>query len=1013
SDISSLSSIDSDTNSSDSESYKKSTIKSIQKPAVTKDDPETIIVPPNVTARRRKPSSRIKKSLPDKPIVVPKTESTKTRKSSDPKKEPLITKRLPASRKPRSRSVRKNDDDKLLKSAGTKEQSPRKDNDNGDKKEEPVCITENNKFPEYEQALEPTDPVPESKDESSPVRDNQSTTMYDIAKKTSPANSNKDADPIEPVDDIVIMADSEQAFVSIMQETHEEIDLHEIPENEDLPADNSSNMDQSQALTEPTSADEEMVQENRQKREIVHDLPDIDKLRISTSNPKTSPSHPKVCDSAIDVCEALAVDQNPQNTTEIQEAQTSEPTVESPPSSSDLQSNPTEERRSINPLPDNLQAISTKNTTTAPTTTTPAVARSIAPRRRRAAGINPAAPGSKVPVELEQLGLSLQNRIIGKQSGLLASPAPTLQSKVINTTTDMAQNENENLDTKSMELPHRTQENQDVEKPTSVPQQQLSLPSAVATIKERAAISTETKPISESTAAATVKKISLQKSKETIKPEPQTTETSNSGQPKDHQSNSLEDIEKDQQPSSEPTPTKFDTYIPYLPARQNVQQTHLLSACGQTEPIDWEKGGLRSIGLITSDSTSDDDVNQGLVTKIGEATYSEVFLANFDLTTIPTFERTVRPTTKTSSSSNGGGGSGSIDNEEVVPVAVKILPFGNRSKPQPTSNSGDDGGVVEKNVIPQTTLRDLYQEIGATLSLSQLSDRERIMVDLVRNQTSGSGSAGISQQQQQQQLTLGANFVKAYRICICKGKLPSPLLKSWDKWKHANPKLCENARPDYYQSHQLFAVFILEYAGETLELTRAIKNWKAAQSIVRQLTLSLAIAEQTCQFEHRDLHWGNILVTRCDPKLMFVYRAPTMVGDRSSILAIPSYGVRCTVIDYTLSRLHVSNYEDCGLENGGGGGGDANGIKVRNPKELLLLHNNQHNRDNHDKSLEDGFNNVFYVNLRDEDLFTGSGDYQFEVYRQMRKIVGHTATKSNTNSCWVKFCPETNAKVTS
>ncbi|KAJ2703629.1 hypothetical protein H4R19_005302, partial [Coemansia spiralis] len=214
---------------------------------------------------------------------------------------------------------------------------------------------------------------------------------------------------------------------------------------------------------------------------------------------------------------------------------------------------------------------------------------------------------------------------------------------------------------------------------------------------------------------------------------------------------------------------------------------------------------------------------------------------------------------------------------------------------------------------------------------------------------------------------LGANFVKAFRVCICQGPLPAPLLRAWDRWKGEYPALCENVRPDYYPPNQLFAVFVLEMGGETLE-NADVATWKEARSIIRQLALSMALAERNNQFEHRDLHWGNIMVTRYQSNLTFLYQLPPS-GSRakSTLISIPSYRLRCTIIDYTLSRLHIDN--------------DAQDAAASKPTSYDPAHN------------------VFYVALKDEALFRGDGDIQFEVYRQMR---------ASARDDWEGFHPHTN-----
>ncbi|KAJ1821084.1 hypothetical protein LPJ56_003310 [Coemansia sp. RSA 2599] len=384
-----------------------------------------------------------------------------------------------------------------------------------------------------------------------------------------------------------------------------------------------------------------------------------------------------------------------------------------------------------------------------------------------------------------------------------------------------------------------------------------------------------------------------------------------------------------------------ETRVPFLPARRYVQKTHILAACGQTAPIDWVSGGLQACGVLlpeldpsthTEEEMGEVESRSGLC-KIGEATYSEVFSAQWRYVPRTRYDRF-------------NSKKGMVKGERLMQVALKIIPFG---------NTGVKSGTGE----PQTTLRDLYQEIGATLALSRLSERERAKLQEARLQL----KVPLSPKERE----LGANFVKAFRVCICQGPLPAPLLRAWDRWKVEYPALCENVRPDYYPKNQLFAVFVLEMGGETLE-NAAVSTWKEARSILRQLALSMALAERNNRFEHRDLHWGNIMVTRSNSQLTFLYQLPpSETRQKSTLLSIPSYKVRCTIIDYTLSRLHVDNDAN-----------DAVGTKPAN---------------------YDPTNNVFYVALKDEALFCGEGDIQYDVYRQMREC---------SKKKWDGFHPKTN-----
>lgn len=84
-------------------------------------------------------------------------------------------------------------------------------------------------------------------------------------------------------------------------------------------------------------------------------------------------------------------------------------------------------------------------------------------------------------------------------------------------------------------------------------------------------------------------------------------------------------------------------------------------------------------------------------------------------------------------------------------------------------------------------------------------------------------------------------------------------------------------------------------------------------------------------FEHRDLHWGNVLLKTVDKDKTITYRLDEQDYE------IFTRGVEVAIIDFTLSRIEY------------------NGVVMFNDLSI------------------------------DEELFNGDGDYQFDIYRLMKE----------------------------
>nr|XP_021330260.1 serine/threonine-protein kinase haspin isoform X1 [Danio rerio]XP_021331582.1 serine/threonine-protein kinase haspin isoform X1 [Danio rerio] len=186
-------------------------------------------------------------------------------------------------------------------------------------------------------------------------------------------------------------------------------------------------------------------------------------------------------------------------------------------------------------------------------------------------------------------------------------------------------------------------------------------------------------------------------------------------------------------------------------------------------------------------------------------------------------------------------------------------------------------------------------------------------------------------------------FIGLNNLHCVRGCYPEALLKAWDKFDHQ--KGSENDRPDFFDDEQLFLILEFEFGGSDLEnMNGKLSSMAQAKSVLHQVTASLAVAEQALCFEHRDLHWGNILVKNVKHK----HNEFILNG---TVHCIETRGVHVNIIDYSLSRLEIDGLTvSCDISS-------------------------------------------------DEELFMGQGDYQFEIYRLMKK---------ENKNCWSAYNPHSN-----
>ncbi|KAK4881377.1 hypothetical protein RN001_004696 [Aquatica leii] len=191
-------------------------------------------------------------------------------------------------------------------------------------------------------------------------------------------------------------------------------------------------------------------------------------------------------------------------------------------------------------------------------------------------------------------------------------------------------------------------------------------------------------------------------------------------------------------------------------------------------------------------------------------------------------------------------------------------------------------------------------------------------------------------------------FSELRNVKCVQGRYPERLLDLWDLYNETHKS--NNDSPEMFGENQLYIVLELGNGGLDME-SFVFKNASEAYALFKQISFTLAIAEQALEFEHRDLHWGNVLISRTDKNKTLKY---CLDGREFFVL---SNGVEVSIIDFTLSRMKID---------------DA----------------------------------IIYNDIsKDPDLFTATGEYQFEVYKLMQQKNNNEWEhfEAYTNVLWMHY----------
>eukprot|EP00798_Chlamydomonas_sp_ICE-L_P014639 gene14639-20675_t len=291
-----------------------------------------------------------------------------------------------------------------------------------------------------------------------------------------------------------------------------------------------------------------------------------------------------------------------------------------------------------------------------------------------------------------------------------------------------------------------------------------------------------------------------------------------------------------------------------------------------------EDGGRRSLGMLERGLSMDslpDRLVEGETADVGSSPRDasltltpmqqllEVCGQNVDLDQIPSMDELIGGQAELKKIIKIGEGTYGEAFKYAGPLSIvfKIIPI---------------EGEQLVNEAVQKKAGEMAAEVAISLTLSALNHKGPDTGPLPANST--------------------AAFVETFKVGVCCGRYSKQLIKAWHEWDKRHGS--ESDPVDSLATDQAFLVISMADCGTDLEKFTMPGGYDQALALLAQVGFALAVAEEAVEFEHRDLHWGNVMVKPAES-------TSTLFRLRGVDIQVPTLGVNACIIDFTASRLRT------------------------------------------------------------------------------------------------------------